>query len=279
MRTALLTLLAVLAPMPVVAQEWQVARQNFGFATSRLTIHVDAEVAGTLRLIRGGYGHVSVASRTDRGFTTAGLADGRDLTLTATGPGAVDYLVAVPEDVWVRVRLPGTGFAHSVPRHARSHSFEWPAVRRVAHTAVGEWMPPLEDDGALYTTFSRDLAPAVVSLPDLANVRSLTVRIEEGPFRTLTSRPLSVDEGDPDRVEIRPAAPAMDIVLTVPTGTRGFRLEAGGETALLVDGESVTALCSPLTQQWLSNGQRWVTFNPVDGALDCSATSAPRHEG
>lgn len=279
MRTALITLLAVLAPVPVVAQEWQVARQNFGFATSRLTIHVDAEVAGTLRLIRGGYGNVSVASRTDRGFTTAGLAEGRELTLTATGPGAVDYLVAVPQDVWVRVRLPGTHFTHSVPRHARSHSFEWPAVSRVVHSAVDEWLPPLEEDGSLFATFSRDLAPAVVSLPDLAHVRSLTVRIEDGPFRTLTSRPLAVEEGDPNRLEIRPAAPAMDIVLTVPTGTRGFRLDAGGSTALLIDGDSVTALCSPLTRQRLSNGHQWLTFNPMDGALECTAASTPRHEG
>lgn len=279
MRTLLITLLALLAPLPVVAQEWLVARQNFGFIGNRLTIHVDAEAPGTLRLVRGTPGSVSVASRTEYGFTTAGLADDDELTLTAAGPGEVDYLVAVPQDVWVQVRLPGARFGESVPSRTRSRAFEWSAIERAAAQAADAWLPPLHEPASLFTTFTRDVSPTVVQLPDLAYVRSLTVRLEEGRFRIMTSRPLTVRQGAEDRLEIRPGAPPMNIVITLPSTAPLFRLEVAGSTALLVERGAVTALCSPVTDQRLSNERRWLTFNPVDGALECTGHSAPRHEG
>lgn len=282
MRYSLIALLALLTTGPAAAQEWQVAREAFAFAGSQLTIRVDAEAAGTLRVIRGAPGSVRVASRTDHGFGAAGLAEGDELTLTSAGPGAIDYLVSVPENVWVRVRLPGTSRGESMGSRSSSRTFEWGPAARPSHDPVEEWLPTAPEAGleeGLYTTFAHHHTPAVVALPDLANVRSLTVRLEEGPFRAITSRPLSTRKGDEDRLEIRPAAPAMDIVLVVPRGTTRFRLDAGGEPALVLEGDSVTTLCSPMTQQWLSNGRRWLTFNPVEGALECTAHEAPRHEG
>lgn len=281
MKRILIPLLALLAATPLAAQEWQVARESFAFAGSRLTILVDAEGAGTLRIIRGGYGTVRVASRAPQGFTAAGLTHNEELTLSSAGAGDVDYMVAVPDEVWIQVRLPGRSFGESMAGRTRSRTFEWGAPGP-AHEPAPAWMPGVDEqfEQTLYTTFSRDLAPAVVSLPDLAHVGSVSVRIEPGRFRVVSSRPLSVTQGTSDRIEIIPSAPPLDLVLTLPTGSRQFRLELAGETALVVDGESLVAWCSPLTQQWLSQGRRWVTFNPVDGALQCSDTpSTPRHEG
>lgn len=280
MKHLLIALLALLAWTPLAAQEWQVARERFAFAGSRLTIHVDAEAPGSLHVIRGSPGSVSVASRTESGFAGAGLAENDELTLSAVGAAAVDYMVTVPENVRVSVRLPGRMYGDAVAGHARSRSFEWGQVARSQPETVTEWIPPLEEDhGPLFTTFVRARAPSEVILPDLSNVRSLSVRTEEGLFRANTSRPLSLDEGSDDRLEIRPAGPPMDIVLTVPLGTSTFRLLAGDGTALIIEGGAITTLCSPVTQQWLSNGRRWVTFSPVDGALQCSAPPARRIEG
>lgn len=285
MKHTLLAVLALLAWTPVSAQEWQVARERYAFGGTRLTIQVDAETAGSLQVIRGSAGSVAIASRTEHGFTAAGLAESDLLTLTAVGDGEVNFLVSVPENVRVQVRLPGSSYGNSVGGGRRSRTFHWgesrrPEALRTHVESVPEWLPPLDADSAiLFTTFVRDQAPAEVILPDLANVRSLSIHIEEGRFQASTSRPLSVHEGSDARVEIRPAGPPMDIVLTVPLGTPSFRIVANGHTALIVEGGSITALCSPVTQQWLSNGRRWVTFNPVDGTLRCSATPGPRRQG
>lgn len=280
MKYPLIALIALVSWSPAAAQEWQVARERFAFVGTRLTIQVDADAAGTLHLIRGAPGSVRVASRTERGFTAAGLARSEELTLRAVGAGPVDYLVSVPENVWVRVRLPGGAYADAVARSATSRSFEWKSPAHAQVERAPEWLPPLHRDSeTLFTTFVRDHAPSEVVLPDLSNVRSLTVRVEEGRFRVHTSRPLSMEEGSDDRLEIRPASPPMDIVLNVAPGTPAFRLVAGGSTALVIGGGSVTTLCSPVTDQRLSRVRRWVTFNPVDGALRCDAPPRPVREG
>jgi hypothetical protein len=144
---------------------------------------------------------------------------------------------------------------------------------------VPEWTPSILEDGPAYTTFARPAAPAVVSIPDLTNVQSLSVRIEPGPFRAMTGRPFSVVEGDHDLLEIRPAAPPVELVLSLPADTRRFRLVASGRTVLVVHDGLVTGLCTPVTDQRLSHGRRWLTFNPVDGALRCADPMSPRHEG
>jgi hypothetical protein len=285
MRTILIAILALLGSSAATAQEWQVSRESFAFAGHRLTIYVDSETAGTLRVMRGAPGSVRVAGRAPMGFTAAGLAEHDALTLTAAGAGPVDYMVAVPHEVWVQVRLPGRALGEAMSGHTRARTFSWgEAADRggaVDHSRE-DALPPIEAGAhhpSLLTTLTRDLAPAVVSLPELANVASISVHIEVGPFRVLSSRPLSVAAGAPDRLEIRPAAPPLDLVLTVPAGTRSFRLLTGGDTALVVQGDYVSTLCSPSTRQWLSHGRRWLTFNPVDGILDCAAPPAPRHEG
>ena len=278
MPTLLVPVLCLLLAVPAAAQEWQVARERFAFVGHRLTVNVDSDAPGTLRIIRGGPGSVRVASRAVTGFTAAALADQDELTLTTAGSGPVDYLVSVPEETWVNVRLPGSRFGESVRGRQSSRTFSWEARRGPGRAEPApDWLPT--DDGPLFTTLARDLAPAIVSLPDLTNIRSVSIRVEPGPFRASASRPLSLHEGDDQRLVIRPAAPPMDLVLLIPTGTHSFRLDAGGRTALTVTDGEITTLCSPVTQQWLSDGRRWLTFNPVAGSLRCTAHSTLRHEG
>lgn len=281
-RIASALLLALLLAAPAVAQEWQVAREQFVFVGTRLTLDVDTDAPGTLRLIRGEPGSVRVASRSQQGFTSSGLADDDRLTLSAAGDGPVDYLVAVPENVWVNVRLPGSSLGESVAR-GRTGTWEWNATSRSPRVPVTEWVPGMDTEGnwegSLYTTFSRTLAPDEVTVPDLSVVERVSVRLEGHNFRVITSRPLSVEQGDLDRLLIRPAAPPMELVLAVPTTTSAFSLRLGDHTALIVDGSTVTTLCAPVTEQWLSNDRRWFTFNPQDGALQCGDEAVRRHGG
>lgn len=281
MSRLMMATLALLAAVPAGAQEWQVARDRFAFAGNRLTIRVIAEAAGTLQLIRGADGSVQVAGRARQGFVAAGLSSDEELTLSAVGPGPVQYLVSVPEDVWIEVLVPGRPLPEAVAGWT-SGSFEWPGAPAQAETTP-EWLPGLSgEDGReppLYTTFVRANPPAEVEVPDLSNVRSLSVRIEGDQFTVATSRPLSVEQGSPDRFVIRPGGPAMEVVITLPAGTARFTLRAGHSTALLIDGSAVTSLCEPITEQWLSRGRRWLTFNPLDGSLVCNEETVRRHEG
>lgn len=279
--TALAVLAALVLAVPAPAQEWQVAREQFAFPGTRLTLQVDVEAPGSLRLIRGGPGTVRVAGRARDGFATAGIADQR-LTLSAVGAGPVDYLVVVPGNVWVQVRLPDRDLGESLPR-GRTGQWEWGAAGRPEEAPVTEWLPePAPDDldmAPLYTTFARDSAPLEVSIPDLSVVTRVSVRMEGDRFRVITGRPLSVVEGSPRTLVIRPAHPPMDVVLTVPTATPAFTLRLGGHTALLLDSRGIATLCVPVTEQRLSNDRSWFTFNPLDAALQCSGAAVQRHGG
>lgn len=283
MRHPLIIALALLATAgattPAAAQEWMVAREQFAFAGSRLVIRVDPGPAGNLRIIRGAPGSVRVASRSGDGFTAAGLSADEELTLTSLGNGPVDYLISVPEDVRVQVRLPGRTFGEAVSGRSRSRTFHWDEVASRSPDPVPEWALSAPEPGALFTALVRTIAPTMVSVPDLAHVRTLAVRIQPGPFRAMTSRPFAVEDGSRDLVEIRPSAPPVDLVLSLPSDSRDFRLVAAGRTILDIRAGQVAALCSPVTDQRLSDGRRWVTFTPVDGALRCTDPIAPRHEG
>ena len=287
MSRTVVVLIALAAATPLTAQEWQVARDQFAYAGTRLTIRVDMEASGTLRLIRGEPGAVRVASRSQEGFTSSGLAEDDELTLSAAGAGPVDYLVSVPENVWVEVRLPGRAVGGSAPR-GRTGTWEWNTSDRPQEAPVTEWVPGADpegrlvgepDRGPLYTTFSQDLAPGEVTVPDLDVVARVSVRLEGRRFKVITSRPLSVNMGSPREIVIRPAQPPMELILAVPAGTADFTLRLGDRTALVIDAETVTTRCAPVTEQWLSNDRRWFTFNLRDGSLQCGPDAVRRHGG
>jgi hypothetical protein len=265
-------LLALALAAPLGAQQWQVAREHFAFAGSRLTIHVDVGTEGSLQIIRGAPGAVRVSGRSDTGFTAAGLTADEQLLLTAAGDGLVDYIVSVPERVWVSVRLPDRPGAESMGGHRRSGTFRWGATAQRPADPAPAWIPDPEPGlgaAGAYTIITDAIAPRTIALPDLAHVRSLTVRVEGPSFRVTASRPLTLAAGDPRHMEIRPGGPGMEIAIVVPAETADFTLTTGGERALVVNAEGVTVLCAPSTRQWLSDGRGWVTFTPVQGALDC----------
>lgn len=287
-RLSIILLLALAAATPAAAQEWLVNRERFRYIGNRLTIDVATEAAGRLQIIRGQPGIVRVAGRAPVGFATAGLTDSDLLTLSAAGTGPVDFMVVVPERVWITVRIPTHG-PESVGAFTRARTFEWGNAAS-APTAWGDPAPaapavrtlppqPSEAMGPeLYTTYAADLAPPTINVPDLSAVRTVTVRTGGARFRIGTSRPLALQAGNPQSIEIRPSGAAMDIVIEVPAGTRNFALGLHGAEALTIREGVITATCTPATRQWLSAGREWVTFNPVDGRLDCRS-DAPRHKG
>ena len=284
MQRIILALLALLAAAPAAGQEWLVNRERFRYIGTRLTIDVVADGGGRLQVIRGQDGWLGVASRAPAGFTTSGLTDGDHLTLSAAaGGGVVDYMVTVPEGVWVVVRLPDRHYHESVGGFTRTSTFDWQATAAAPPVpAVAPLILPADELGpGLFTTYSASLAPSTVTLPDLHSVRTLTVRTGADRFRIAASRPLNLEPGSPATFEIRPRGEPIDIVIELPAGTASFGLSAAGVPALQLDGETLTPRCGPLTRQWLSGGREWVTFTPVDGRLDCGTAPARtiRHSG
>lgn len=316
MKAWLIALLVLGTAAPLAAQEWLVNREQFSYIGTRLTIEVATEAAGSLQLIRGQPGIVRVAGRVPRGFAASGLSQRNRLTLSAAGEGPVDYLVAVPEGVWVNVRLPDRHDTESVGGHTRLRTFDWAGApvshqglggrglddrgatdpelgptgagqrgaveQGVAEAGVADAGPPLEpgaddpvDDG-LFTGVSGDLAPATIAIADMETVRRLTVRTGADRFRIATSRPMSLEAGDPHHFQIRPVGEPIEIAIDIPAGTADFTLLIHGATALtVIDGSPMTA-CTPVTQQWLSGGRRWFTFTPMDGRIECADNHTPR---
>lgn len=279
MQRTIIALLALAAgAAPAAAQEWLVNRERFRYVGNRLTIDVATESAGRLQIIRGEPGIVRVAGRVPVGFAGSGLSRDDRLTLTAAGAGSVDFMVVVPERVWITIRLPDRRETQSLGSHTRLGTFEWGRALAAQVPTADIPQPPGDLGPGLYTTYSADIAPATVSLPDLRAVRTLSVRTGAVRFRIGTSRPLGFEPGDPRALEIRPTGEPVELVIEIPAGTVRFTLSAPDGNAVIIQNGTLTAGCSPVTRQWLSGGREWVTFNPVDGHLDCAREDL-RHKG
>lgn len=271
MQRTIIALLALAAgAAPAAAQEWLVNRERFRYVGNRLTIDVATEAAGRLQIIRGEPGIVRVAGRVPVGFTGSGLSRDDRLTLTAAGAGSVDFMVVVPERVWITIRLPDRLEAQSLGGHTRLGTFEWGRALAAQVPATDITEPPGDRGAGMYTTYSADIAPATVSLPDLRAVRNVTVRTGAVRFRIGTSRPLGLEPGDPRALEIRPTGEPLDLVIEIPVGTARFALSAPDGNAVIIRNGTLNTGCTPVTRQWLSGGREWVTFSPVDGHLDCA---------
>lgn len=109
--------------LPVPAAE----RQLFAFVGKDLTVHVQADVPGSLQLLRGEPGRIEAAGRAPAGFVGAGLArvPRHQLNLTAVGADDVDYLVVVPAGVRVRLRLPDRDLAEVFGVLQDAASYSW----------------------------------------------------------------------------------------------------------------------------------------------------------
>lgn len=283
----IIAVIALAVATPATAQEWLVNREQFRYIGTRLTIDVEMEAPGRLLLTRGQPGIVRVAGRTLRGFAASGLSQRGQLTLTALGGGPVDYIISVPEGVWVTVRLPDRHDLVSVGGHTRTRTLDWGATVQQSYDDPMAIMiaPPADETAAetapeaLFTTYTAPVAPRTVRVPDLGAIRTLTVRSGEAEFRVAASRPLTLQPGSTQVVEIRPAGDPLDLVIELPAGTADFTLFAGDAEALTVRAGAIATRCSPLTQQWLPGERQWLTFTPVQGRLDCGPEADLRHKG
>lgn len=112
---------------PAAAQDTGVARQRFTFLDHNLLIDVQADAPGTLRIVRGQAGMIDAAGSARPGFVSFGLARrGRaELSLTAVRAERVDYIVVVPPDVRVEVRLPGRRDTELLGALRETATFRW----------------------------------------------------------------------------------------------------------------------------------------------------------
>lgn len=132
-RLGLLTLASIVmlaVPMQEAsAQEREVLRRTFTFIENDLTVEIDATAPGELQIARGGLGRIDVAARAANGFAGLGLAGGSAdrLVLTAMGAERVQYLVMVPAEVRVKVRLPGSDRTRTLTSWDRIARYSWEA--------------------------------------------------------------------------------------------------------------------------------------------------------
>ncbi|HEX6133636.1 MAG TPA: hypothetical protein VFZ24_06725 [Longimicrobiales bacterium] len=264
----LLTALALALVLPAAADaQRDVTRRAFTFLEDRLIVAVHAEAPGELQVVRGQRGRIEVAARARDGFAGFGLGGNitRELSLTAVGSEAVQYLVVVPEHVAVSVVLPGGGTA-GVPRTGGVATYRWgtdaeqtPATTILPTTA-----------GGLYIIHSgRGRSPAVVDVPDLSSIRSVAVRVEGDDFRVAASRPLALTPGDADRFEIRAEGEPLDLVIFVPRRTSRFDLLSGGQRLAAVTSGRPRGFCSGTVLQQPTPHQDWLTVFPTEGRVAC----------
>jgi hypothetical protein len=269
----------------LAAQE-DVTRRSYAFLADDLRIEVQTPLAGSLHIVRGGRAEVEVAARVPGGIAAIGLSDYTTevLRLTATGTSAADFVVSVPERVSVTIALPGSedvlsiglGTAEPLRWYARSGGAPAPApapapepALQVGARPAGPFVAPVPATQGPAPTYVSPRAPDVVTIPDAANVRSLSVRLEGTDFRVGSSQPLRTIPGNAQRLEIRTAGPPLDLVVQLPADVAGFMLKVGSEVAFAVHDGEARAFCSPLVAQHVHDGARWYDFTPRDGRLHC----------
>lgn len=289
-------LLSVVAATSVSAQERDVQRRLFTYLDRQVTVEVLADIAGTLRVVRGEPGLIEVAGRAPGGLTSAALGGraGDNLRLTAAGGEQADFIVVVPEDVYLRIKLPGnqTGDLGST---RPGGTFTWPAGGAAPDAwrngpsrsaSIGPYTNDTQTNGTLLHSavlvapaavpsgpmiaHAAERAPRVLDVSKLNALRSITLRIEPGLFEVGGNRYMSVLPGNPDVVEVRTGDASEDIVIGIPAETRDFTLKLGGQTALVIRGTEITAYCEPVVDQRLSGDRRWFTFAPEAGRVDCA---------
>lgn len=263
------------------AQEWGVVRQSYLYADTRLVVDVRADVPGEIQLVRGSRGWLDVAARADRGIAGMALGGHRreELVLTSMGAERVLYLVTVPENARVDIRLPGRRLGQAFwPPHDMVR-YTWGAAERpgpepTAVPALGHAVDVAVGGAASlegpFTPFAAPRAPLRVDVPAGAAVRTVVVRIEDvSGFRVETERPMSVVGPGQRRLRLEPRGEPIDVVLVLPSDTREFALHIGSDEVLRVTGGEARALCGPVTEQWLEGGRRRFSFSPPASGMEC----------
>ncbi|HKJ92787.1 MAG TPA: hypothetical protein VJ957_06445, partial [Longimicrobiales bacterium] len=272
--TGCVALLAVARPL--AAQQWDVTHHVYTLIDTELTIDVLTDAPGTLQLMHGRGGQVEVRGRALHGLAASAMGGnvGATLRLSAMGADRVEYMVVVPENTYVRVKLPDRKALETFSTTSGSASYTWQATgsggaggvarRQAADGAAGDASPGqagpagvASSPGSLFTTYADESAPDVVTFPSAAVFRSLTVRLEGNRFRVAASRPMTLQRGDPKAIAIRPVGPPMDVVLVVPAATEDFLVEVGGQPAMAVVRGRPMSMCTPVAEQLLEGGRLW----------------------
>jgi hypothetical protein len=277
---AAMALLAI-APTAGAAQD-DVARQHFAFLADNLDIEIHTLAPGSIQILRGGRVSLEVVARVPGGIPAFGFSDrtGEVLRLSATRGTIADFTVVVPERVSVNLWLPGNTEPLSLGLGPSAlHSWQGtggrpapapaPAPEPAGGVRIGIAPAPPTPQGAPDPTYVAETAPHVVSIPESANVRSVSIRIEGDDFRVGSSVPLRTIPGNAERLEIRTQGPPIDLVLQLPSHVAGFMLKVGSEVAFAVNDGEARALCSPVITQHVDGGGRRFDFTPRAGRLDC----------
>lgn len=261
-------LACLLLVTPVAGQERQVARRQYTFLDNTLTIDVLSEASGVLRVLRGEPGLVEVAARAPKGFPAFAMGgrEGHDLRLTAMGAERVDFLVVVPEDVRVRIRLPDRRHVEIASSSRPAATYSWGPNPPSTGEAPAVALPP---PGGMYLSYYSESVPRVFSIRDVAGVQRLEVRFEGTDFRVSTSRPVTIDAGRSDAIDFRAGQPPMNLVLTLPGDAADFRLVVGGKTAVEARSGEVRTFCERFISQRTQDGRRWYTFVASGDRLIC----------
>lgn len=275
---ALAAPLAAAPAAPALAQYDEVVRDVYGFQGSRLDIEVTTEAAGRIQLIRGRNSRIVVSGRAPEGFASSGLGGNgvRRLTLTSLGAEHVDFIVAVPEDVRVRVRWPGASRAALFGALAETASWAWDApVERPAFETIGPRIDTGRDaaaSGAPAAGRSVDGAtPRLLDVRDAHRLERITLRIEGSAFRASADHDFTAERRD-DRLLL--AAPsAGDLTVFVPRGD-SFTLSLDGRPAIAIERDDVRILCDSALAQVLPDGRRWFTITPAPGS-GCGPAQEP----
>jgi hypothetical protein len=101
--------------------------RRFGYLGKTLTVEVVADARGVVRVIRGEQAIVEVVGRAGSSLVGIGLDDvrGGRLTLATLGTAPAEYLLTVPGDVRVEVRLPGAAAAATPGTLERVATYRW----------------------------------------------------------------------------------------------------------------------------------------------------------
>lgn len=263
----LATALTLLAAASAGAQERGVSRRLFTFLDNDVTVEVMADAPGTLQIVRGEPGVIEAAARVPGGFSTFALGgrDGDKLRLTAVGGERAEFIVVVPEEAYVRVRLPNHKKG-SLGSTRSGGTFNWGDARISSAPAPATFNVAPSGPTMAY---SGQYAPRTMSIPVLNAVRSVSVRFGTSTFQVGGDHYMSVSNGSYQSIEVRTGTEADNLIITVPAETRDFTLKLGGRTAMIVRGFEITTYCEPVTEQIMDESRRWFTFAPEMGRLRC----------
>lgn len=261
---ALILIAVAVAVSPARAQEYAVTRRSFTFFDSNLDIDIQATAAGQLQIVRGERGKVEVAAHAAEGIASFGLASeqGSVLTLTALGTNQAEYIVVVPEETAVRVRVPGRASWSSASGTGTAR-FRWDAIPEPHPNDYSIPNPTIENK--YYLIGVKSVPPARVRVLGRSHVRSVELRLEGTDFQVGSTRALMDMPGAADLMDIDAGNTDVDLMIQVPAFTKHFELRLENDILVTIENGVVADRCGPSLRQTTPRGTQRVTYRPSQG--------------